>query len=213
MQNIPAFATDTGVSTLILEEIPYKKVAFVRIQDAQPGGLKAHLAECATFCTVAGAEKVLASGNGELSEYPLHSIVYRMAMPLTHREPEAALWPVTRENVGRWRELYNRAMAGFDNHATLTSRQETDIVQSGGACFVHRDGLLLGLGWIQGNELTALVSLVPGMGETVARTLLTLIPDDMVTLEVVSHNTRAIRLYQRMGFVITGELRRWYRIR
>lgn len=213
MQNIPAFTTDTGVSTLILGEIPYRKVAFVRVQDVQPGGLRAHLAECATFCTMAGAESVLASGNEELSEYPLHSIVYRMAMPLTHREPEAALWPVTQETVGRWRELYNRAMAGFDNHATLTSRQETDIVQSGGACFVHRDGRLLGLGWVQGNELTALVSLVPGMGETVARTLLALIPDDTVTLEVVSGNTRAIRLYQRMGFAITGEARRWYRIR
>lgn len=212
MQNIPVFTTDTGVSSLILKEIPYKKLAFVRIQDIQPRGLHAHLAECVQFCILAGAEKVLASGHERLSEYPLHSIIYRMCLPLTHEPPEAALWPVTEETVSRWRELYNQAMADFDNHATLTAQQEKDILQSGGAYFVHQDGQALGLGWVQGNELAALVSLQPGMGETVARTLLSVIPDDTAVLEVVSDNTRALRLYQRMGFTVTGEAKRWYRI-
>lgn len=213
MQNIPVFTTDTGVSTLILKEIPYKKVAFIRLQDVQPQGLKAHLEECTRFCVMAGAERVLVSGDGDFSEYPLHSVVYRMSMPLIPGEPEASLWPVTDQTVSHWRTLYNQGMAGFDNHATLTSQDEPNIVASGGAYFVHREQKLLGLGWVQGNELTALISTQPGMGETVARTLFSVIPDDTVTLDVVSTNLRAIHLYKRMGFVITGEIKRWYIIR
>lgn len=212
MQNIPVFTTDTGVSTLIFKEIPYKKVAFIRVQDVQPGGLNAHLEECARFCVMAGAERILAGGEGDFSEYPLHSVIWRMSMPLIPREPEANLWPVTAETVGQWREAYNRGMAPWDNHATLTARDEPEILASGGAYFVHRDGNLLGLGWVRDNELLALVSTRPGMGETVARTLFSLIPGDGVTLEVASTNRRAIRLYERMGFLKTGEVSRWYRI-
>lgn len=212
MQDIPVFTTDTGVSSLLLEEIPYKQVAFVRIQDVQPGGLREHLEECARFCRMAGAERVLASGNADLSQYPVHSIIYRMSMALPHREPDAALWPATEETIARWRELYNQAMAGFDNHATLSSRAEAWILQSGGAYFVHRDGALLGLGLVQGDELSAVVSLQPGMGQTVTETLCSVMNGDRVTLEVVDSNTRAIRLYERMGFVKTGEARHWYRI-
>lgn len=212
MQNIPVFTTDTGVSTLILKEIPYKKVAFVRVQDVQPGGLNAHLEECARFCLMAGAERILAGGAADFSGHPLYSVIWRMSMPLLPREPEANLWPVTAETVARWRELYNRGMKSWDNHATLTGRDEPEILASGGACFVHRDGELLGLGWVQGEELRALVSTRPGMGETVARTLFSLIPGDVVTLEVASNNLPAIRLYERMGFVKTGEVSRWYAI-
>lgn len=212
MQNIPVFTTDTGVSTLILKEIPYKKVAFVRVQDVQPGGLKAHLEECARFCVMAGAERILASGGEDFSGYPLYNVIWRMSMPLLPWEPEANLWPVTEETVAQWRELYNRGMKPWDNHATLTAQDEPEILASGGAYFVHREGNLLGLGWVQGKELSALVSTQPGMGETVARTLLSLISGDVVTLEVASNNLPAIRLYERMGFVKTGEVSRWYRI-
>ena len=65
---------------------------------------------------------------------------------------------------------------------------------------------------MEGKELLALVSCVPGMGETVARTLFTTVSDDRITLTVVNTNRRAIRLYEKMGFIITGELSRWYRV-
>lgn len=213
MKDIPVFATDYGVATIILKEVPYRALAFVRVQDVQPGGLKAHLEECAGFCRAAGADRVLATGHEGLTEYPLHSIVYRMSMPLEPRVPEAGLWPVTEETVGKWREIYNRAMGAIDNHATMTANDEKRIVQSGGAYFVHKDGELLGVGWMEGSELLALVSTVPGMGETVARTLFTTVDADRITLDVVSTNERAIRLYERMGFIRTGERARWYRIR
>ena len=180
MRDFPVFTTDYGVASLILKEIPYRALAFIHIQDVQPGQLKAHLEECVSFCRMAGAERVLAKGHEDLTDYPLHSIVYQMSMPPEPGEPEANLWPVTEETVGQWREIYNKAMRDVDNHATLTGRDEKQIIGSGGAYFVHREGELLGTGWLEGSELLALVSVVPGMGETVARTLFTAAAADRI---------------------------------
>lgn len=212
MKDFPVFTTETGVASLILKEIPYRNLAFIHVLDVQPGGLQALLEECVGFCRMAGAEQVLAKGHEKLAEYPLHSIVYKMSMQLLPTEPEANLWPVTEDTVSSWRELYNQKMRGVDNHATLTSRDEKTILSSGGAYFVHREGQLLGIGWLEGSELLALASTVPGMGETVARTLFTAVNGERITLEVVSTNRRAIRLYEKMGFVTTGEVSRWYRV-
>ena len=212
MKDIPMFTTDSGVSSLILKEIPYKQLAFIHVQDVQTGQLKPHLEECISFCRMLGAEKILAKGHEELQSYPLHSVVVEMTLMHDQREPEANLWPVTQESVAKWREIYNEAMGKFDNHATLTFHDEKRIVQSGGAYFVHRDGALLGIGWMDGQELLALVSVIPGMGETVARTLFTTVGSDKITLEVVSDNLRAVKLYERMGFVKTREVSRWYRL-
>lgn len=212
MKDFPLFTTDYGVASLILKEVPYRELAFIHIREVQPGGFEEHLKECVSFCRMVGAERILAKGHEELDRYPLHSIVYKMSMPLETWEPEACLWPVTEETVTAWREIYNKGMRPFDNHATMTAHDEKKILQSGGAYFVHRDGKLLGIGWMEENELLALVSTVPGMGETVARTLFTTVEADTVTLQVVSTNERAIRLYERMGFIITGEVSRWYRV-
>ena len=114
--------------------------------------------------------------------------------------------------MGQWREIYNRAMRDVDYHATLTTKDEKTIIASGGAYFVHREEELLGTGWMEDNKLLALVSNRKGMGETVARTLFSTVCGDRITLEVVSTNARAMRLYERMGFVRTGEISRWYRV-
>ena len=212
MKDFPMFTTDYGVASLILKEVPYRGVAFVHIRDVQEDGFAEHLKECVSFCRMVGAERILANGHDALEQYPLHSIVYTMSMPLEPREPEACLWPVTEETVAQWREIYNKGMRPFENHATMTAHDEKKILASGGAYFVHRDGKLLGIGWMEGKELLALVSCVPGMGETVARTLFTTVSDDRITLTVVNTNRRAIRLYEKMGFIITGELSRWYRV-
>ena len=39
MKDIPFFTTDYGVAGLILKEVPYKKEAYIRILEAQPGFL------------------------------------------------------------------------------------------------------------------------------------------------------------------------------
>lgn len=213
MKDIPMFTTDDGVASLILKEIPYRGTAYVKIQDMQPGRIQELMEECAGFCRAAGAERVYASGHLELERYPLYSTIYQMSLSLPELpQPEANLWPVTQETVGRWREICNQAMANVDNAATQTAQDEKEIIDSGGAYFVHDAGKLLGIGWMIGSELAVLVSAQPGAGERVARTLFTAADSNRITLEVVSTNGRAIRLYERMGFLKTGERSRWYQI-
>ena len=212
MKDIPMFDTDTGVSSLLLKEVPYKQVAYIRVQSVQPGGLSAHLKECVGFCRMCGAERILAQGHAELESYPLHCAVLTMAGPVSRREPPAMVFPVTEQTVRRWREIYNEKMAPVDNAATMTAFDEKKILASAGAVFVHEDGELLGIGWVSGSEILCVASVVPGAGERVLRALLTLVGGDRAVLEVASTNTRAIRLYERMGFVTVGERSRWYHI-
>ena len=214
MKDIPIFTTDWGVASLILKEIPYKEIAYVKVQDVQPGHIRELCDECAQFCRAAGAETVIASGHEELGCYPYYASVFEMRLSGFDRElTDACLFPVTEETVGKWRKIYNEKMADVDYAVTMTAYDEKEILSSGGAYFVHRDGKLLGIGWMNGSELMAVASVVPGMGELVTRTLLTVADSDSVFLQVVSTNERAIRLYHRMGFLMTREVNRGYRVR
>ena len=56
MKDFPCFATDDGVASLILKEIPYRQEAYIRFQDVQPGRFAPFLQECVSFCRMAGAE-------------------------------------------------------------------------------------------------------------------------------------------------------------
>lgn len=211
MKDFPIFTTEFGVASLILHEIPYRGEAFILIQDTQqPEEL---LAECISFCRMCGAEKIYARGHEITQRYPLHCIVYEMRGTAKVDESKVeALWPVTEETVGQWRELMNEKMRPVDNSGTLMKKNENDILSSGGAYFVHHEGQLLGGGWLVNNELLLLCAAKPGAGERVMYTLLSLIPGQNVKLDVVSTNTRAICLYEKMGFVRTAEHRRWYRV-
>ena len=210
MKDIPMFDTDTGVSTLLLKEIPYRQIAYVKVQSVQPGGLRDHLTECVSFCRMCGAERVLAQGHPELERYPVHGTVLRMRMAIQELEPPAMVFPVTDATVRRWRDIYNERMTGIDNAATLTAFDEKRIVSSGGACFVHDCGELLGIGWLRGNEILCIAATVLGAGERVLGTLLTLTDGEAVQLEVASTNERALRLYERFGAVTVGERSVWH---
>lgn len=211
MRDFPVFTTEYGVASLVLREIPYRSEAYITIQDSQePEKL---LEECAGFCRACGAEKIFARGHQYLEQYPLHTIIYEMRGEANPDETMVEnLWPVTRENIGKWRQLLNERMSGVDNAGTLEQKGEQEILQSGGAYFVHRRGELLGAGWILEDELMLIASLQPGAGERVMHTLLSLVPEQQLKLQVVSTNTRAIRLYEKLGFIKTAELRRWYRV-
>ena len=212
LKDIPMFDTPTGISTLILKEIPYKQVAYVKVQSVQPDGLEEHLHECIGFCRMCGAERVYASGHEALVSRPLYCTVTTMAMALPPvMEPGANLFPVTDETVPQWRTIYNEKMAAVDNTATMTARDEKEIL-AGGAYFVHDSGALLGIGWVKESELLCIAATQPGKGERVLRTLLPLADSDRVTLDVASTNHRALGLYERMGFVPVGEKSRWYQI-
>lgn len=210
MRDIPMFTTEYGVASLILKEIPYRQEAYIRIRATQQP--KELLEECVGFCRAAGAEKIYAEGHEVLEGCPLHTIVYEMRGECQIDETLVEnLWPVTEQTVGQWRKILNERMAGVDNSGYMEARGEKEFLEIGGGYFVHRQGELLGIGWLADDELKAVAAVKPGAGERVMHTLLSLAPAQSVRLEVVSTNYRAIRLYEKLGFMKTAELRRWYR--
>lgn len=214
MKDFPMFATEYGVASLVLKEIPYRGEAYITILDVQPGHFEDLLAECVSFCRMAGAEAVYAAGHEELEKYPLHTAIYEMRVTAwVDQEKLENLFPVTEATVGEWRRIYNARMRAVDCSATQTASDEKEIVNSGGAYFVHREGELLGIGWLDDTALLAVCGAKPGVGEQVMHTLMSLAEGAQMTLEVASTNTRAIRLYERLGFINVSEKRRWYRVK
>ncbi len=211
MRDFPMFTTEYGLSSLTLKEIPYKNTAYIHIRDVQQEYFREHLAECVGFCRMAGAEKIYAAGSHELEGYPLHTAVLEMrGEAVVDSEKLRSIFPVTEQTVSRWRSIYNEKMAGVDNAATLEGRDEKRILTSGGAYFVHDNGDLLGIGWLEEEALLAMAAVKPGAGEQVMHTLMSLVEGASMTLEVASTNDKAIRLYEKLGFLKTREVSRWY---
>lgn len=204
MKDLPIFTTDFGVSSLTLRQIPYRGDAYIKVQDVQPAHMAEHLAECAAFCRMAGAVRVYADvGEPDVQVLELRGV------PQLDFNRIANLWPVTEQTVTRWRELVNRRMAEVQLAGFLESKDEQAIVSSGGAYFVHDAGKLLGLGWLEGETLKVLASVVPGAGERVAQTILSVTPGQSIRIEVASTNEKALRLYEKLGFLPVAELEHW----
>lgn len=211
MKDIPMFTTDYGIASLMLEEIPCKQEAYIRVQTVFDGKLMELVEECVGFCRACGAQRVFATGAEGLEAFALHCTVCQWQGDLPEGEL-ACLWPVTAETMERWRTIANARLAGVDNAATITSKRAKEILASGGAYFIHDNGTLLGIGWVQEDCMRLLASVVPGAGEVVMRTLLSAAGSDRIRLEVASTNKKARRLYEKMGFFPVSELTSWYRV-
>lgn len=216
MKNIPVFTLESGTATLILREIPYKAIAYVLARSVLPGKLETFVLECRDFCRAAGAKEVFfaPADPEEACPWEKSTEIFSMSCPRKRLlGGDACLIPVLPETVGTYREHYNRAMFPVPNAATMEKADEDRLLTEGGGYFVHRDGKLLGLGQIQDGSLEAVISLEPRQGETVVRALAS-VPTgkDDITLQVASANLRALRLYERLGFMKTRVLSRWYRL-
>lgn len=206
MKDFPVFSTDYGISSLILREIPYRQEAYIHIQDVQPEGFAEHLHECASFCRMAGAERIYVKAHPLLKEYKRRLTVLEMrGTAWVDQQLLENLFPVTEATVSRWRSIANQRLSGVDNASTLTAADEKRILQSGGAYFIHSAGELLGIGWMEDTKLLLVASAKPGAGERVMHTLMSLVEGADMTLEVASSNLRAIRLYEKLGFLKTAE--------
>ena len=211
MKDFPMFTTENGVAGLVLREIPIRGDAYITIRSSQtPEKL---LEECVSFCRACGAERIYGKGEALDGRYPLHTVIYEMRGEATVDPGQLeSLFPVTEQTVGRWREIYNGAMKNVDNAGSLTYLEEEKILKSGGAYYIHSRGELLGIGWMEEEKLLAIASVRRGAGRRIMNTLLSLVEGASVTLEVASTNLPAIRLYEKMGFLRTQELGRWYRV-
>lgn len=210
MKDIPVFTTEYGIASLMLREIPYRQEAYIRVQTVQPGMAEALIRECVDFCRACGAERIYWSAAEVEGE--VHTLIYEMrGTAWVDSDKLEQLFPVSQETVIQWRQLMNEKMRFVDNAATLTSKDEERLLQSGGAYFVHRNGKLLGLGWLEDGKLLAVAAIEKGAGERVMHTLMSLVEGSALSLEVASTNERAIALYEKLGFLKIKEIRKWYR--
>ena len=211
MKDMPMFTTEYGVASLFLREITYRGRAHIKIQSSlEP---KLLLEECISFCRLCGAEWIDAAGDPYLENYPLITAIVAMQC---HREAiaqtDACLFPVTEQTLQRWLDIYNEKMANIPNAAYMDSKDGKQLLESGDSYFIHRDGKLLGIGKAKDDFIDTVIAVEPGAGETVVRALCSSLSCDTVRLWVASANTRAVRLYERMGFVPVKEISRWYRV-
>lgn len=211
MRDIPVFTTEYGVASLVLREIPYRQEAYIRIQDtAFP---KEFLEECVTFCRMAGAEKIYATGHDFLKMYPLHTAVWRMQRSMENLpETDAMTMPVTEQTLEQWRDIYNSAMSAVPNASYMDTADARKMLEHGEGYFVHRAGRLLGIGIAAAGTVQTIAAVVPGTGKDVLLALTHALFGDMIELEVASANTRAINLYKKLGFIRSAELSRWYSV-
>lgn len=211
MKDIPIFTTENGAASLVLREIPYLGTAYVTIQSSQnPGEL---IRECADFCRACGAAHVYATGTPELEQYPLHTAMYTMTCDRESLpDTDAALWPVQAETLEKFRMIYNEKMQDIPNAAWMDTKLAQEMLEKGDGYFVHRGENLLGIGRASGDMLDLVISLIPGAGREVVLALNHALCCDTIRLLVASANTRAIRLYEKLGFIRTAEAARWYEI-
>lgn len=211
MKDIPMFTTEYGVASLILREIPYMQCAYVRIQIASdPEKL---IGECVGFCRAAGAEQVFATGDAFLEAYSFHTSIFRLsAIREQIGDTDAALFPVTEKTLASWLEIYRSKVTRVPNAAWMTDADGKQLLREGNGYFVHRNGVLLGIGKADGDHLHFLASVCPGAGKDVVRALCHALTSEQVILEAASENHKAMELYEALGFIKTAELSRWHKI-
>jgi len=209
VKNIPLFSTDSGVASLILEEIPYKQEAYIKIQSSQvPEKL---LNECIDFCKAIGANLVFATGHEFLRQYPVYTELIQMQCKRANILPsDLELKPVEDHMLQCWCDLYNANMRNVPNASTMVVQRLMKLTDEKRCYFVYDDQRLVGIGMIAADKVEGIVSLVSGMGADVMRALCGRLEGEYVTVEVAHNNVPAVKLYKKLGFSKVRTVSTWY---
>ena len=211
MKDIPVFATEYGIASLVLKEIPYQSAAYVTVRDSlEPERL---LEECIGFCRACGADRIYATGHSELESRPLYTAMWQMQCSLgALPDTDAALWPVQENTLKQWQQIYNDKVRNLPNGAWMTDADARKMIEKGDGYFIHRGETLLGIGRASGDTIDWVASLQPGAGRDVLLALSHAITEETVLLTVASVNIKAVKLYENLGFLKNKELSRWFQI-
>ena len=211
MKDIPVFATEYGIASLVLKEIPYQSAAYVTVRDSlEPERL---LEECIGFCRACGADRIYATGHSELESRPLYTAMWQMQCSLgALPDTDAALWPVQENTLKQWQQIYNDKVRNLPNGAWMTDADARKMIEKGDGYFIHRGETLLGIGRVSGDTIDWVASLQPGAGRDVLLALSHAITEETVLLTVASVNIKAVKLYENLGFLKNKELSRWFQI-
>ena len=209
MKNIPFFTTEFGVASLVLEEIPYKKEAYIRIQSSCD--TQKFLDECVGFCKMLGAELILATGDSGLELYPLYTEIVLMEGAVAGNDTKnLTLLPVDDKTIQQWRMIYNENMHSVPKTATMTQLRAEEMLKTGTCYFVYDNDCLLGIGKVGDMRMDAIVSLKRGCGEAIMRALCKTFNSQPILVEVASNNMPAVALYRKIGFVEKESVAKWY---
>ena len=211
MKDLPVFTTEYGVATLILKEIPYQETAYVILRDSlEPLSL---VRECGDFCRACGAERIYATGHDVLDAYPFYTAMWEMScLRETIADTDAALWPVQEGTVAQWQEIYNQKARKVPNGAWMTDADAKQMLTKGDGYFIHRGDTLLGIGRAWADRIDWVASVRPGAGADVVRALAHAATEDRISLTVASVNQKAVQLYERVGFIKSAEISKWYQL-
>ncbi len=209
MRDIPFFTTENGIASLILREIPTAQTAYIHIRSTETP--EALIAECSDFCRAAGAEKIYATGHPSLEKYPRYTTLLHLRGTVTEvGETSLSLFPVTEKTWPDFCCIYNEKMAAVPtaNQMRLLDREKYEK----SAYFVHKNGVLYGIGIAENDEILAIASCQKGAGREVLSALCQVLTSEVVRLQVAQNNLPAMRLYEKCGFIRTGEGIPWYKI-
>ena len=211
VKDFPMFTTENGVASLVLRQVPYTGCAYITILDSCAP--KALLKDCVDFAKAVGVDKVYGTGDPFLEQYPVYTHVLSMmgdiqSLPNT----DACVFPVTDRTLEQFRTFHNEKMKDVPGAAYIAKSELTELLDHRNAYFVHRDGDLLGILIGSGERLDAVAGSRPGVGVDLMGAARSILTGERVCLEVASNNARAIRLYERLGFINMGVLKTWYKI-
>lgn len=216
MKNIPVFTAVNGIASLILQEIPHSGKAYILIRSVWTT-VQALLEECSVFCRMAGAEEIFASWNTE--ELPGTHAYDLTAMSCVKAQLPAPLQPVelvalTPENSRDYLDIYNSCFRQVPGAATYSQRDLKRLYDRDAAWLARKNGRFAAVAEIsmEGLEGIAVLPEFRGLGFDLAAQVLQMVPSLTVRLKVASANDRAIRLYERLGFVPDGIVSRWFRL-
>lgn len=215
MKNIPVFTAVNGIASLILQEIPHSGKAYILIRSVWTGAA-ALLEECRGFLRAAGAEEVYASWGVEdlpgEHAYDLIAMTCRKAdLPGPQRDLD--LEPLTRENGEAYLRIYNRCFQTVSGAATYGPRDLERLYGEDKAWLVKENGIYAAVAEIseEGLEGIAVLPEFRGLGYHLALAVLPMVPSLTLNLKVAGNNSRAIALYERLGFTPTHTVSRWFR--
>lgn len=216
MRDIPIFEGKYGLASLILREIPARRLAYAVLRCPAENKLTELAEECRLFCSLAGAEHVFCCYESPVPGWQIAAQVERWDFSRADRkEPLCAgfsMAPVDASRLQTYQSAYQAAFAPVWFAARCDEGDLQRIQKSGTAYLIYNsDGTLIGLGEWCGAELAA-VAVTPagrGRGIAVLQKLLEAAPEGPLFLQTTSANFAAVRLYQNAGFIRGPALAYW----
>ena len=128
-------------------------------------------------------------------------------------DTDGALWPVQEKTLTQWQNIYNKKVKKVPNGAWMTKADAEKMLETGDGYFIHRGETLLGIGRAAADRIDWVASVTPGAGADIVKALAHAATEDTISLTVASTNQKAVKLYERLGFLRTAEISKWYQLR